>query len=269
MTLGLPVFLVRPVSKLSDYQVLVTVVSVVYLLSVASFTALVTYSGDDHSGRMLGRYFEFLVPFVFIAGLMEITKREKIAGGRKVLIFALFGILALSWLVIINRSEFQLADSALLLGAYRESIFPWMVVGVFLAIIFIVIDRPKMMMTWITIIIFASSSIIGLSAQQRQIDLNSVKVPADYAGIDLQTNFADLSGEELVILGTNKQLIDVPKFWGLKTDVESILLSQGSVIDTKDELLDKYSIIVQLPGIEVIGGEILSEGPGYRIIGTN
>ena len=267
MTLGLPLLLLRPTEKLNDFQLIILVVSVVYLAAIAAFTALVTFSGDIHSDRLLGRYFEFLVPFVFIAALIEISKRQQITTPRKIFLGVGLGVLAIGWLAIISRADFKLSDSGILLGAFREEIIPWAVVGVLGAIMLVIIDRPKKMLTVITLLIVSTVSIIGLSAQQRQIELNSGKVAADFAGEDLRENFEQTPGEQIVVLGTNRQLAFVTKFWSLKANVDHLVLPPETSGSIDDEALDNYSLIVELPGIEVTGGSVLSEGDGYRIIG--
>ena len=269
MTFGLPLLLFRPLGKLTDFQLLVLVVSAVYLVAIAAFSALVTLGGDDHSDRVLGRYFEFLVPFIILAGLVEVAKRENISKRRLVLLFVSIGGAGISWMALLNYKDFRFSDSGILLGAFRESWLPWLVLLVSVGVIFLVRDRPKHLMTLSTMFLVGVMVIIGLSAQQRQIDLNSVKSPADIAGQDLNQNFQEIDGAGIVITGTNKQLAFVSKFWSMKADVDHLVIAPGAILSVNDPLLGSYEIIVELEDISFVDGVVLSEGDGYRILGKS
>ena len=267
MTFGLPLFLFRPLGKLTDFQLFVLVVTAVYLLSIAGFSALVTFAGDDHSDRVLGRYFEFLVPFIILAGLVEVAKREVISTRRLVVLLVLSGSAGISWISLLNNKDFKLADSGILLGAFRESWLPWLVLLVSVGLIFLMRYRTKHLLTLSTMFLVGVTAIIGLSAQQRQIDLNSEQSPADIAGQDLEQNFQAIDGEDIVITGTNGPLAFVSKFWSMKADVDHLVFVPGATLSVSDPLFGSYDLIVELEDISFIDGVVLSEGDGYRILG--
>lgn len=269
MTLGLPILLARPISKLTDFQLLVVVASIVYLIAIAGFTSLVTFNGDNHADRLLGRYFEFLVPYILIAAFVEIAKKESIPTPRKVFLGVGSIALAISWFAIISNADFKLADSGILLGAFREELIPWLIVVVLVIVTSIVIERPKSLVPISSIFVVATVSIIGLSAQQRQIDLNTGKVAFDLAGDDLRENFEEIPGNQVVVVGTNKQLLFVTKFWSLKAGVNHLLLSPYSSVSISDKSLEKFSLVIELPGVEIQDGNELSTGDGYRILGKS
>lgn len=267
MTLGLPIFLARPISKLTDYQLVVIVISVVYLIAIAGFTSLVTFTGDNHANRLLGRYFEFLVPFILVAVFVEIAKRDLIPTPRKIFLGLGSVVLAIGWFGIVSKADFRLADSGILLGAYREELIPWLVVVVLVLVTLIVVERPKNLVTISSVLVIATVAVIGFSAQQRQIDLNSVKIAADFAGDDLRQNYGEIPGDQVIVVGTNKQLAFVTKFWSLKADIDNLVLNPESTVSINDPLLEQYSLVVELPGVTIEDGNQLSAGDGYRILG--
>lgn len=269
MTFGLPLLLIRPLRKLSKFQLLIITVSVVYLVAIAGFSGLVTFAGDDHSDRILARYFEFLVPFIFIAVLIEVSKRAKLSTKRTALTASAIIVLAVFWFVVIGQKDFRLADSGILLGSFREDLIPWLVIAIGLIFLVLFNDRPKSLVTWSTVLIVGTVSIIGFSSQQRQIDVNSVKVPADYAGEDLRDNFSEIEGEDILIVGTNRQFAFVTKFWSMKADITHELIDLGTEISIENDVFDKYSLVVELPNVAITDAVVLSEGNGYRILGKN
>ena len=266
MTMGLPAFLVRPLNKLTDFQLLTITVTLVYVVAVAGFTAFVSFTGDDHSNRILGRYFEFLIPFVLISSLVEIEKRVPIFGPRRVALVASIPVLAVAWWLTAGRAQLMLADSAVLLGSFRTQLLPWLVIAAFSMVLFVAIDRSKHLTAIAISSVLLASTVIGLSAQQRQIELNTGKYAADLAGDSLRGDFSEVPGEEIVIAGTIQKFALVTKFWSLKANVEDVILPTDTVISAEDPRLAGYSLIVQLPGISVSDARILLEGDGYKIL---
>lgn len=268
MTFGGFYFLLRPANKLHDFQLLVLAISVVYLVLVAAFTALVTFLGDDHSNRILGRYFEFLVPFVLIALFMELSERERVTKSR--LAFFVIGLLSSAgvWLFILPNTDFKLADSALMLGAFREPFIPWLFTLVAAALIWLSVSRPLKLIGIAASVITVVTVITGYSAQQRQLDENSGFVAADFAGLSLAKNYDDVPGADIVIIGTNKQLAFVSKFWSKKPGVRDLLLPPGTEISIADPRISAATLIVELPGISIADGIELESRDGYRIIAT-
>ena len=267
MTFGLPLLLVRPVGELNNFQLLVVTVSAVYLIVVAGFSGVVTFSGDDHSARILARYFEFLVPFIFIAVLIEASKRNRLSTKRLILTAMTIIALAIIWLVFISKTDFRLADSGILLGAFRASLIPWLIIVLGLVFLVLLRQRPVNLMTLSTMLIVGMMSVIGIFSLQRQIDLNSVKAPADYAGDDIRANFPDVQGEDILVVGTNGQLAFVTKFWSLKSDVYHVLTEPGTITSIDDGFFNGYTLVVELPNVSITDGIVLKEGNGYRILG--
>ena len=267
MTMGLPLLLIKPFSRLTDYQLLTIAISVVYIVAIAGFTAFVSFTGDDHSNRLLGRYFEFLIPLVLIACFVEVERRVQVRGARKVAIFLATPTLAALWWLILAKADLKLADSAILLGSFRSEFLPWLVIASLAVVVFAFSQGPKHLLAITvtsTLLVVAS---IGLSVQQRQLELNSVKIGADFAGDTLRQSYADVPGGEVLIVGTNEQLAFVTKFWSVKKGVEHIILSPGTGLSIQDPALDSFSLVVELSGVVVVNGSLLAEGEGYRIFG--
>lgn len=187
------------------------------------------------------------------------------------LVLTVFGFVGVSavWLFILGDKQLLLADSSILLGSFREPLLPWVVILLGLTLIILVKVRPKLLLTWTTLLVVGTSTIIGFSALQRQIDLNSAKAPADYAGIEIRNNFPATKGEEILIVGTNRQLAFVTKFWSLKSDVNHLVTGPGTTMSINSNLFENYTLVVQLPNVLITDGITLREGNGFRILGKN
>lgn len=265
-TLGLPLLLLRTGRKLSDYQWLVLIVSGTYIVAISAFGALVTSIGDDHSNRVLLRYLEFLVPFLLLAVLMEVAGKKTSSNVRFGLLFTAFSGASIYWVVSLSAKQHQLSDSAILLGGFRLEILPWLVIAGWIGVLILVIDKPKFLLTGVVTAIFLVSSIIGYSSQERQLILNSEKFGPDFAGESLRANFTEVADSEILVVGTNLQFVSLTKFWSLRADVDHLILNQGSELDIESDLLNEYSVVVELPGVKVSGGILLDSGRQYRIL---
>lgn len=267
MTMGLPLILTRPVAQLSDFQVLIISLSIVFVLSIGAFTTLVTLSGDDHSQRILGRYFEFLVPFLLIASLAEIAKAKAISNQRFVFYIIVFSTLAILWQTVIGGSDFQLVDSAILMGSFRENLIPWLVTTSGALVVILIRVRPKPALVLATVLVSMTIIVSGVSSVERQLSINSVPTHADFAGQELQSKFPNIPGSDIAIISDNRQLALVAKFWSQKLEVADFTVNPGSQIDINDPALANRRIIVEFPNVSIVNGITLSEGEGYRILG--
>lgn len=266
MTFGLPLLLIRHPDQLNDFQILIISVTLVYLLAVAAFTGLVTVAGDDHSNRILARYFEFLVPFVILAVWVQASRITNISKRRLAWSIATMLLLGFVWLTVIADKGFRLADSGILLGAFREGLLPWLVVVIGVGC-FIFMRLPNIeTITWTAILVFGGSAMIGLSSWQRQLDVNSTAVASDFAGHDLRENFSEVEGDEILVVGTNRQLAFVTKFWSMKSGVDDLIVAPGSSGSITNDVFEDYTIVIELEEIEITDGLVLSSGDGYRIL---
>lgn len=259
------VYIVR-FRTLTDFQVIVAVVAAVYIVAIAGFKALVTLSGDDHSDRILLRYFEFLAPFIVLSALIEVNRRELIKI-RVVIWTAVASVGAFAgWIVVGTVFNLQISDSAFMTAA---SYF-W-VLGILpslAAIVSVIITRNRALnSTAIVAWIFSVVTVLGgVSAYAGFYQINAFAGPADAAGKKLQAEYSDVAGERILVIGADRRLAFVVKFWSFRADVEHEVAGFGQEVDLSLPKYEDYELIVQIPGPTVNGGEVLESGQNYRII---
>ena len=259
------VYIVR-FRTLTDFQVLVGVVAAVYIVAIAAFTALVTLTGDDHSDRILLRYFEFLAPFIILSALIEVNRRELLKT-RVVVWTAAASVGAFAgWIVVGTVFDLQISDSAFMTAA---SYF-W-ILGILpplAAIVSVIITRNRALnSTSIVAWIFSVVTVLGgVSAYAGFYQINAFAGPADAAGKKLQAEYSDVAGEQILVIGADRRLAFVVKFWSFRADVEHEVAGFGQEVDISLPKYEDYELIVQIPGPTVTGGEVLESGQNYRII---
>jgi hypothetical protein len=112
---------------------------------------------------------------------------------------------------------------------------------------------------------FAAVSLIaiagfGVASQQRLINLAGTPSTIDYAGYFARDFLAAESGESVLFIGTNKQLVEASIFAMDKPNVEFKLLGPGQFFDTAEAAGKNW--IVAISETQIRGRE------QYRIIGN-
>lgn len=259
------VYIVR-FRTLTDFQVIVAVVTVVYIVAIAGFTALVTLSGDDHSDRILLRYFEFLVPFIVLSALIEVNRRELIKTGVVIWTAAASVVAFAGWVVIGSVFNLQISDSA-----FMTAVSYFWIIGLLppaAAIVTVVITKNRAInSTAIVAWIFSVVTVLsGVSAYSGFYQINAFAGPADAAGKKLQAEYSDVAGDKILVIGADRRLAFVVKFWSFRADVEHEVAGFGQEVDISLPKYEDYELIVQIPGPTIEGGEVLESGQNYRII---
>lgn len=62
--------------------------------------------------------------------------------------------------------------------------------------------------------------IAGFSARQIQLDINSQPIGSDFAGQYVRNELSDAPGEEIYVVGSDKQLVEASIFWMDRPGVE-------------------------------------------------
>lgn len=259
------VYIVR-FRTLTDFQVIVAVVAAAYIVAIAGFTALVTLSGDDHSDRILLRYFEFLVPFIVLSALIEVNRRELIKTGVVIWTAAASVVAFAGWVVIGSVFNLQISDSA-----FMTAVSYFWIIGLLppaAAIVTVVITKNRAInSTAIVAWIFSVVTVLGgVSAYSGFYQINAFAGPADAAGKKLQAEYSDVAGDKILVIGADRRLAFVVKFWSFRADVEHEVAGFGQEVDISLPKYEDYELIVQIPGPTIEGGEVLESGQNYRII---
>ena len=96
------------------------------MIVISAFGAYVTTTGDDHTDRALLRYYEFLIPIVYL-GAYQVLKQKHPEG---ILKYVFFGVFLLGAVLIaangIAGTEPKLSDSSYLLGIFDNLDMRWL-----------------------------------------------------------------------------------------------------------------------------------------------
>jgi hypothetical protein len=220
------------------------------MIVISAFGAYVTLTGDDHTDRILLRYYEFLIPVVYL-GAYQVLKQKHPEG---ILKYVFFGVFLLSAILIsangIVAIEPKLSDSSYLIGIFDNLDMRWLYSAALIAVFLFILGAPTKLAQYSATTIALATIFAGISAQQNQLDINSQQIGPDFAGQYVRDELPDVPGEEIYVVGSDKQLVEASIFWMDRPGVEFELYNAGSVLPDSEIPEDK-SVIVQVLGVQI------------------
>lgn len=233
-------------------------------LIASLFAAYVTAQGDDHSDRLLFRYFEYLLPFLIILGIRNAT-RDDISGWRKYVGAALSLLSIIFVFTGIQDRQWGIVDSVFLYSVFSTPDSQWIWAAI-LAVTTYLIFIPTKFRSYGPLVIFSIGVlVIGQMGINNQLRLNSTKIASDYAGEHVYENFPEVAGEDILVIGSNRKLVEASMFAIDKPSIDYELLPEGGVIDI-DYVVDRYQLVVQTTGVSLSGdGKSTFQGEGFAV----
>lgn len=230
------------------------------VLVIGAFGAMVTLLGDDHSNRLLLRYYEFLIAPLAIAALAAAKNSSKgnwitwlVAGAATLIGAVAFWV----WFPSLRP---QFADSPIMMGVTASEFSGGLAVAIafVLGVAAFLTSRTRLLVlgsvTIFSLVFFGFSSVNRLHGQASTIS------PVDSAGIFARDYLAGADPATIHFVGTNKQLTLASIFWLDKPDVRFTLIAP----------LERVSVDRLPEGTEWViafGGALLDFTPKFSING--
>ena len=256
----------QPIGDVSSLFVLVALITVSMVGVVALFEAYVTASGDDHSDRLILRYYEFLIPQFIIMGLLlprftDSKRLFRIIQGSIIVAASMF-------FTIYYPPTFdkQYADASTLPGMGDSQGF-FVFVGIFVScgVIFWIVN-PERGNLVIGRFIMPTVLIVALvMSQNKLIELNGTPAYFDQAGWGTREYLEDVPGDRIMVIGQTRTEVFTVKFWIDEANIKDLLVVQGSVISPENVSESDYVVTLGDFGME-FPHEVVTEGEGYKLV---
>ena len=252
-----------PVTSLSLFM-FIWLVSLV--IEIIMFTGWITGLGDDHTGRVLSRYYDFLFVFVPLAGLVVLS--SKFAAETKVWIriplAGLFLILLTpAFTGFFGSLEIQIADAPNLAGLVVDlDVFNAVAMIGFLALL-VFAFQPRFS-PWVFVLLLPATMIAtGFTIQGEYQRIRGDLNPQDVAGKYLNQNLSDAEIDATWIIATSRFEATNVAIWADSATVQYDLFAPGGVLDTS--LIPEGSqYVLATGGLSVVGDfEETITGDGY------
>lgn len=238
------------------------------MIEVVAFTGWITGSGDDHTSRVLLRYYEFALVFVVIGGLSALYSGvlSKISAlVRWALAIAGIAILTPAFSGHFDRLEIQIADAPGLAGLIvSPEVFGFVATLTFIGMLAFAVF-PKMAFVSLTAITLSVLVTTGFQIQNQYILFRGEPEAADRAGLYLYSTFSEENRKSGLILSTSRFEATNVAFWADLPDLKYEVYGPGSIYDFSFAP-DGTSFILTTSGIEVTGeGISVQEFEGFTL----
>ena len=256
----------EPVGPVSSLFILVGLITFSIISVVALFEAYVTVGGDDHSDRLILRYYEFLIPQFIVMGLLlpRFTDSKlvwRVLQGCLIIGAALF----FSIFYPANFDQ-QYADSSTLPGlAASGGLFIALAVVVSAAILYWIFtpEEGNGIMGRFIIPLFLVVALV--LSQNNLIAINGTQAYFDEAGWKSRELLEGVPGDRIFVAGQTRTEVFTVKFWLDVPNIRDLLVIEGSNIPL--EMFPDTDYVVTLKNIGVdFPHEVLAEGEGFKVI---
>jgi phosphoglycerol transferase len=256
----------QPIGDVSSLFVLVALITVSMVGVVALFEAYVTASGDDHSDRLILRYYEFLIPQFIVLGLLlprftDSKRLYRIIQGSIIVAASMF-------FTIYYPPTFdkQYADASTLPGIGDSQGF-FVFVGIFVscAVISWIVNPERGNLVIGRYIMPAVLIVALVMSQNKLIEINGTPAYFDQAGWDSRTYLEDVPGERIMVIGQTRTEVFTVKFWIDEANIKDLLVVEGSVIPAENVSESDYVVTLGNIGID-FPHEVVTEGEGYKLV---
>jgi len=274
---GIPLFLAlrvsysvvktkQPIGEVSALFVLVALITVSMVGVVALFEAYVTASGDDHSDRLILRYYEFLIPQFVVMGLLlprftDSKRLFRIIQGSIVVAASMF-------FTIYYPPTFdkQYADASTLPGIGDSQGF-FVFVGIFVScgVIFWIVNPERGNLTMGRFIMPAVLILALVMSQNKLIEINGTPAYFDQAGWGTREYLEEVPGDRIMVVGQTRTEVFTVKFWIDEANIKDLLVVEGSVIASDNVSESDYVVTLGNIGVD-FAHEVVTEGEGYKLV---
>jgi len=238
------------------------------VIAVALFQSYVTAQGDDHALRVVLRYYEYLIPFLWIAALMgakALSESGSSAWVRWTLVVTSGVILNWVFIDFYSTVQIQIADApsvAGLIGSQLSTSLMWTIVPLVL-LTFGVFPR------FFAAAALASSVLISGALGQGTFEQYRIargeQSAADRAGLYwAQSDFQDMTSE-MVVIGQSRFDATLAAFWVDEGDIDFEIVPPGTYdLSTWPDELARYILVIGQDTV-LTGGTVQHSGEGFTL----
>jgi len=252
-----------PVTSLSLFM-FIWLVSLV--IEIIMFTGWITGGGDDHTDRVLSRYYDFLFVFVPLAGLTVLS--SKFASEIKVwiripLAGLLLALLTPAFTGFFATLEIQIADAPNLAGlVVNVDVFNAVAMIGFLSLL-VFAFQPRFT-AWTFILLLPASMIAtGYTIQDEYQRLRGELSPQDLAGQYMHENLSEAEVDATWIIATSRFEATNVAIWADSATIQYDLFAPSGVLDTS-LIPEGIEYVLATGGLSVVGDfEETITGDGY------
>lgn len=259
----------RQANSAESFILLITVWLGVMVVAVVLFTGWVTGSGDDHTTRILLRYYDFVFPLVGIASLVAIHSAlplEARLWQRWLAVALPVTVAGLAFSGFFGTLTIQIADAPYLAGLVSERFsFDGVSVLGFAALLMLAF-YPQFFRFGLAAALTFTFTVTGYFAQEQYSIAREADSSADLGGKYVTENFSDSEREGIGVAATSRFDARVASLW-MDADNEIMLVQPGSLLPV-GSWSESHDYVLALGNVTLDYGVIAHEGDGFVLYDT-
>ena len=258
-------------AKLRELASLIALSLVIFVPAFALFAALAINGGDPLQDRLVMRYYEFLIPIAFIAGIAGFKAVQQLAGKFKlgILLVTSIGLFVVG-IAGVGQYLPLIWDGAMLQGIATQR---WLIAIYLIASAAVLIanlgKKEQMLKTlWMFLVplVFLSSSFVATSALR---DNSLAPVYFDLAGQYARDNLTAIEQDDLVVVGQVRNELEAAKFWIDNPNVDQFVSPANSTVELGSLPADTKWVIA-MNGVVISGNvSIVQGGDNWNLYKVN
>lgn len=255
-------------SEVQIFGLLIFIWFGVMVVAIVLFTGWVTGTGDDHTTRVLLRYYDFLFPLLAVAGLAvtrDFVRDKPVLWVRLIGAGLLFVLATYAYTGIFGSLTIQIADAPTLAGLVVNTDVYNISAGLVVLTAVAVAFTPALSKYAVATAMAVGLVLTGFQAQGQYIQFRGQDSSADVAGKLLATSLSQIERDAVAVVSATRFDGRVASLW-MDSDNQLVLVSPGSVIN-QELLAPEITRVLLLGDIEFDGVQDLEiSGEGFRLI---
>lgn len=255
---------IRPVHR---FATLTLIWLIVLMIAIVLFTGWITGGGDDHTTRVLLRYYDYLFPMVSLAGAAVVADKEILSGTKSwvrwLIIAPMFFLISAAFAGYFSTLTIQIADAPNLAGLVVDKLTIDTTANLMFLALLVMAFFPKFA-------IWAFAALIPWTMIS-----TGYQIQDQYQGFRLEDSAADKAGHFAAETLTPEQLKNtavlaesrfdgrVASFW-MEANNDLEILNTGSVYPV-NLLGENIEYVLTIGALTMESGEVISSEEGYKL----
>ncbi len=257
----------REPREVHQFSVLMFIWLFVLVIAIVLFTGWVTGSGDDHTTRVLLRYYDYLFPMVALAGAVVAFDKEILAGTKSwirwIAVAPILLVISIAFAGFFGSLTIQIADAPNLAGLVVDKLTIDVTANLMFLTLLVIAFFPKFTIWAMAALIPWTMIATGWQIQDQYRGFRAEESAADKAGHFAATTVPREELDELVVLAESRFDGRVASFW-MEENNHLEILSPGAFPVEQLPAGTKWALTVG--NIQLDAGEVVSTEPGYQLI---
>lgn len=256
----------RESSLEANFSTLTAIWLGVMVVEIVAFTGWITGSGDDHTTRVLLRYYEFLLILVPMAALGAVWARRdwmSVVWARWVGGTAVTYGMSVATLGLFSTLTIQIADAPSLAGFVVSRDVYNLIPTIFFIAIVVFLVFPRFAKYPVLAVMSAAFVLTGLQAHDQYQNFRGNAQPADMLGLRLAELSSVAAANETLIIGDSRFNATAAAFAADDPDIVYVVATPGFISD--EMIPDSVQLVGSLFGLNVADMSLLEEADGYWI----